>query len=189
MAANKNSKSSKAGKSSSTFAHLDELANIQPTIRKDGDRKVTGGRDDAVRAKLNECTTPAQVADLASAFGISDKEIEYRAKAASNFGQFTMVIGNRMRGIVRRIEDAKAKDKDLSPADAASKGVGRKFLDGAAVKPAKAKPASKQPAKKATKTEAKKTTAKPAAPGKRGKKIVTLAEYEAEAKAEQKLAS
>lgn len=82
-------------------------------VDKSGKRKTTVARQDAVSEKLAECTTPEQVVELAGDFGIRADELTERAKRAPNFGQFRMVIGNRIRGVVNRIARAEEKGEKL----------------------------------------------------------------------------
>lgn len=83
-------------------------------------RRVTShNRNDQVAAELAKCNSASEVGAFAMRFGLSEREVRTRAKAAPNFGQYRMVIGNRIRGIVNRIRKAKQKGVKLSPAAAA----------------------------------------------------------------------
>jgi hypothetical protein len=86
---------------------------------KEGARKTSTARSDSVSERLSECETPEEIAAFAMEFGLSQKEIKERVEKAPNFGQFRMVVGNRIRGIVNRVAKAKEKGVKLSVEDAA----------------------------------------------------------------------
>jgi len=73
-----------------------------------------GGRYDGVTDLLAKCNGPTDIALVAHKFGIPKKEIVTKAKKASSFGQFRMVIGNKLRGICSRLENANRKGEKLS---------------------------------------------------------------------------
>ncbi len=79
------------------------------TIRRkrDGERKVGAGKQDSVTEELSKCENLDQMRDLASNFGITKKEMEHRVDAAPNFGQLRMVVGNRIRGVLSRMDREK----------------------------------------------------------------------------------
>lgn len=138
---------------SNKWAKLDGLDNLTPRLYKQGERegqrKIGTSKADAVSDAMAECVTPSDVAELAQKFGLTDDEIMHRAEVASNFGQFRMVIGNRIRGVCHKIEVAKEQGVELSVQDAAAS----KKLLGAKAK-VKAKAGKKTAAKKATKKTA-----------------------------------
>jgi len=86
------------------FKKLDEMENIRPKFRADGRRRITVALPDEVSEQLNSMNTPSEIATWAVQFGITPEEILRRAEIAPNFGWFRMVIGNRVRGILRRLE-------------------------------------------------------------------------------------
>jgi len=61
-------------------------------------------RNDAVSKLLATCQSPSELAKVAYRFGIPAPEIYDKAKSASSYGQFRMIIGNRIRGVVRRLK-------------------------------------------------------------------------------------
>lgn len=70
-------------------------------------RKLSNNqRNDAVATELAKCDSAATVGYMAMKFGISEQEVRARVKSAPNFGQFRMVIGNRIRGIANKIRKA-----------------------------------------------------------------------------------
>jgi hypothetical protein len=70
---------------------------------------------DKVAEALSKANSVSEIGAIAMKLGITADEIIQRANAAPNFGQFRMVIGNRIRGIARRIQ----KDKSLTMKEAA----------------------------------------------------------------------
>lgn len=76
-------------------------------------------RNDGVAAELAKCNTAAEIGNLGMRFGLSEKEVRARARSAPNFGQYRMVIGNRIRGVVGKIRKAKQKNIRLTVAEAA----------------------------------------------------------------------
>lgn len=141
------------------FVSLDKMENLQPRPEAKGSKKrnvTEGARQDAVSEALAKCNLPSEIAALATRFGLTAEEIAERSKKAANLGGFRMVIGNRMRGVVSKIQAAQKAGVTLTAADAASMSKGRvntKIKN--AGKPAKtapkatAKPVAK-PAPKAT---------------------------------------
>jgi hypothetical protein len=129
---------------------------------KAGERKTSTARNDQVSERLSDCGTPSEVAEFAMDFGITQKEIKERVEKAPNFGQFRMVIGNRIRGIVNRVAKAKEKGTDLSLEDAAYPKTKTVARGAKAPKPPKKKAKSKG-AKSAAKPKAKKKARKKAA--------------------------
>lgn len=91
------------------------------TIRTDkkGSRKVAEGRQDAISKGIANCATPEDFVKLGNKFGIREAEVVERATAAPNFGQFRMTMGNRLRGIVARLEEAKENGKKITAEEAA----------------------------------------------------------------------
>lgn len=82
-------------------------------------RRIHAARPDAISDLLAFCRSASQIAAIASAFGLTKKEILGNARRASSFGQFRMVIGNRMRGIAKRVVAARKKGIILSAGKAA----------------------------------------------------------------------
>lgn len=113
---------------------------------KAGERKVSNARSDSVSENLGDCQTPEEIAAFAAQFGINQDEINERVEKAPNFGQFRMVIGNRIRGIVNRIAKAKEKGEKLSVEHAAYPKKNTKTVakGGKAPKGAKKKAAKKR---------------------------------------------
>ena len=85
------------------FSRLDTYKNLQVTARS---RKTDSidGRNDAVADLLSQCTYPSELARVAYRFGLTAFEIQMKAERASTFGQFRLAIGNRIRGIVSRLD-------------------------------------------------------------------------------------
>ncbi len=83
-------------------------------LTKEGDRKVSTGRADKVTEVLSKCNTRDEISDLCSKFGMTEGELDYRWRRAPNFGQFRMVIGNRLRGISSRMKKAEDKGESIS---------------------------------------------------------------------------
>ena len=99
------------------FERLDVLENLRVRRHREGDRLgrrcLNGGRNDAVTDILAECQSAAQLAAIAHRFGLSAEEILTKASRAASFGQFRMAIGNRIRGIVRRIDRARKRGREM----------------------------------------------------------------------------
>jgi hypothetical protein len=76
-------------------------------VRKDGTRRLAVKKTipDRVSKALADTKTPTELLRLCSKFGIKKDEVMDRAKAAPNFGQLRMVLGNRIRGNMRHGED------------------------------------------------------------------------------------
>lgn len=112
------------------------------TAGKTKKRRVSDhSRSDKVAEALSKCDSASAIGNLAMQFGISEKEIRARAAAAPNFGQFRMVVGNRVRGIARRVAKAKQKGQKLTLTDAA---YPKAKAGGGAKKVEKAKKAKKR---------------------------------------------
>ena len=105
------------------FERLDTLENLRIRRHQKGDRAgrrcLNGGRNDAVTDLLAECQSASQLAAVAHRFGLSAEEILTKAARAASFGQFRMAIGNRIRGIVRRIDRARRRGRDMPLREAA----------------------------------------------------------------------
>ena len=103
------------------FEHLDGMEQLKVRRRGDGSgrRHINGGCNDAVTDLLAKCQSASALAQLAHRFGIGAEEIHAKADRASSFGQFRMVLGNRIRGIVRRLDRARRRGKPLSLQEAA----------------------------------------------------------------------
>lgn len=95
--------------------------NSKPRLQVGKVRRLHAARSDAISDLLALCRSASQIAAVASIFGVTKKEIVVKAQNASSLGQFRMVIGNRMRGIARRIAEAKRKGIIISAAQAARK--------------------------------------------------------------------
>lgn len=117
----------------SKFKPLNDLPNLVVRTYKQGERagirKQSAARGDEISERLSACATPSDVADFASAVGLTNGEIAHRASNASNFGQFRMVIGNRVRGIIKVLEEAQKAGKVMSKEQAAALGSGKQFAD------------------------------------------------------------
>ena len=135
---------------------------IQPRRYKTGDRagqrRLHKSRQDPVSEELANCNGVDEIAALAVKFGITDEEIRSRMSHAPNFGQFRMVVGNRLRSVVKRIEAAEKAGMTLSASDAA-------YPKEAKARAKKAKAEKKSPAKK--KVAAKKAKAEKKSPPKK----------------------
>jgi len=100
------------------YEHLDAMENLK--VRKHrhgadaGRRCLNGGCNDAVTDLLGQCQSPSQLAQIAGRFGLSAEEITCKAQRAVGFGQFRMAIGNRIRGIVRRIDRARRQGRPIT---------------------------------------------------------------------------
>ncbi len=83
-----------------------------PSTRKDGTRRTGNDRGDEVAKLLRECNSIEEI--ISACDGIIDAaELRERHKKAPNFGQFRMVVGNRLRGEIarrRKADDAEAKE-------------------------------------------------------------------------------
>lgn len=121
------------------------------TVGKDKKRRkvADASRRDAVAEALAKCNSTAEIAALGIRFGLSEDEVKTRAQSATNFGLYRMTIGNRIRGVVSRIQKASRKGMKLSNHDAAYPPKRART----------AKPAKKtiKPVKKVAKKVAKKT--------------------------------
>lgn len=104
------------------FEELDTMEHLKVRTEPGGRRVTTGGRNDAITDLLGACQLPSQLAALARRFGLSVGEIRLKAERASGFGQFRMAVGNRIRGIVRRIDRSRRRGRSLSLAEAACRG-------------------------------------------------------------------
>jgi len=102
------------------FKSLDKLLPATPARKGSNRRRVTENkRHDRTSEILDKCNSASEIANLAMKFGFTEHDIRNRAKAASGFGQFRMVMGNLIRGVVNRISRAKRKGQTLSVTDAA----------------------------------------------------------------------
>lgn len=149
----------------SKFTSLNQLPNLAIRTYKQGDRagkrKLTAGRDDEIAQALSQCNNPSDVADFASQVGITDAEIAARASSASNFGNFRMTLGNRIRGILNVMEKAQKEGRTLTKKQAAAHGAGKQYADPKDLPPKKVRVA-KPKAEKLAKVAKPKTTKKPA---------------------------
>lgn len=84
---------------------LSGMANITVRTKANGERRRTVSVQDKLGKELADANTPIDMGKLAMKFGINEDEILTRAKSSPNFGQFRMVLGNRIRGISRRMKE------------------------------------------------------------------------------------
>jgi len=105
------------------FERLDTLEQFRPnqcgkpvraTYRE---RKAV--KKDGVAWILSECNSAHDIAIVAHRFGLSVEEIYATASRAASVGQFRMAIGNRIRGIIRRIDRARKGGRDITLREAA----------------------------------------------------------------------
>lgn len=88
------------------LASLNRRPNLQPRVSPaTKSRRRTDSIDDRVARELAAAETAADIGKVAIKHGIEPKEVQYRAEAAPNLGQFRMVLGNRIRGEQRRKGD------------------------------------------------------------------------------------
>lgn len=99
-----------------SISALDKMKNIAVRTKASGERRVTFSRNDKTAEALAKADTPAAMGKLAVQHGISVEEILERGRKSPNFGQFRMVLGNRIRGVVKR----RKENPSLSMADAAN---------------------------------------------------------------------
>ena len=103
--------------------NLASLNKVLPcnTANKSTDRRNVSKnhKNDAVATELAKCNNAEDVGNFAMKLGISEQEVRTRAKAAKNFGLYRMVIGNRARGIAKKMVAAKNAGVKLTFADAA----------------------------------------------------------------------
>lgn len=147
--------------SSSDFSKLDNLAHLQPNVKADGHRKVSkAAKDDQISVAFAKANSASDIAGIASKFGIPDGFITQAAEKAPNFGQFGMVMRNAVRGVVNRLERAKAVGEKMTVQEAAlaSRAI-RRFVKGGAA-PAKTRDESTKVPAKTAKKAVKKTTKK-----------------------------
>lgn len=152
---------------------LDKVPHLQPRVlKKSKTRRLSAAVEDRTAEELAAAEKPSEMAAIALKVGIRVEEILERADAAPNFGQFRMVLGNRIRGTIARIAEAKkagAKvDEQLKTDCAYPKEARARARKEKALKPKPAK--KKEPAKKKVtkkkvtkkKVSKKKLTKKPA---------------------------
>jgi len=105
---------------------LNDLNKVLPCnmVGKDKKRRKVSdaNRHDAVADALAKCNSTLEIAALGVKFGLTEEEVKSRAASAKNFGLYRMTIGNRIRGIVSRIQKAAKKGIKLSQHDAAYPG-------------------------------------------------------------------
>lgn len=82
---------------------LNALANLIVKVGKDGNRRTLDYTTGGVGEELAACKTPADIGAVAVKHGLTEEEVKERAETASNFGQYRMVIGNRLAAIERRM--------------------------------------------------------------------------------------
>jgi hypothetical protein len=101
------------------FDHLNADPRLAPR-RSGGQRTVDmGARVDAVTDVFARCETPADLARLGCRFALTREEVLAKAERATGFGQFRMALGNRIRGICRRLELAQRRGREMSLLEAA----------------------------------------------------------------------
>jgi len=105
------------------FEHLDRMPNLRVLRQKGGDlrgpRRLEVGCNDAVTDLLGRCQSASELASVCLRFGIPPEEILRKARGAVSFGQFRMAVGNRIRGIVRRMDRARREGREMSLEEAA----------------------------------------------------------------------
>lgn len=144
---------------------LSNIKNIQPRVgAKSGKRRTSVSKGDEIATALDKAQTPDAVAALAGKYGITDAEVLERAKKAPNFGQWRMVLGNRIRGIVKRIAEAKAKGNTLTREQAAYPKLHRAKINAAKAATKKVEASKKVTTKKVSKKVVKKTATARVAP-------------------------
>ncbi len=105
-----------AKKTLNAISGIDTLPNLVVRVKKTtGHRRITDFNTGSVGAELAKAESPSAIAAIAMDHGIREDEIVERAKNAPNFGQFRMVLGNRIKAIAAR----HAADKSISAEDAA----------------------------------------------------------------------
>lgn len=182
-------------KTNPELAKINGYKNLTVKTRKsDGERRRVNHNSNEIGDILADCSTPAEIGQVAVDNGIRAEEVLERAKAAPNFGQFRMVIGNRVMAVVRRLKNiakptaddiaAAAYPKEASAARRAAKKAEREKAK--AEKPAKPSKVAKKATKKVSKKKGK---------GKRGHGIkvvdgdeqpLTKGQVQAEEKAAEK---
>ena len=100
------------------FSQLDAL----PHLKHRSAGRPLAGRNDALTDLLSECYSPSELAVVAVKFGVREEEIHGTAVRSSGFGQFRMVMGNRLRGILIRLERSSRRGESLSILQAAYPG-------------------------------------------------------------------
>ena len=73
-----------------------------------------GGLHDAVAELLAECSTPGELARVASAFGLPDRDIREHGKRAG-YKRFSMKLSERIRAICRRLRRARRFGLSITP--------------------------------------------------------------------------
>lgn len=87
------------------LAVIDELDNMARKIRKSDDtRRRVGHVTFDTGEELAALELPSEIAKYAMSWGITEAEAIRRATDAPNFGQYRMVIGNRVRAIKARLD-------------------------------------------------------------------------------------
>lgn len=96
----------------STLLALNDRTNLQMKVKKStGVRRRVGSIEDVAANLLEQAETPAQMAELAINNHIRLEEVMGHADRAPNFGQFRMVLGNRIRSVIKR----KTANPELPP--------------------------------------------------------------------------
>lgn len=139
----------------SQFAPLDKIEKLQPRIKKRSGKRyiAAGARPDQVSEAMDKLSKVSEVAALAFKFGCPVEWIETVAKTSPNFGQFSMRIRNKIRGIATRLKVAESEGIKVKLEDVFDPGDFRKLLRGVEIgeKPAQKKTAPKPAQKKTTK--------------------------------------
>lgn len=94
---------------------LDKLEHLQPRIlKKSKTRRLSAAVEDRTAEELAAAEIPSEMGAIALKVGIRVEEVIERAEAAPNFGQFRMVLGNRIRGTIARIAEAKKSGEKVT---------------------------------------------------------------------------
>lgn len=150
---------------SKTVLALNDMDNLRRKTKKTtGERRRTPNDTvaDEVSSQLSAAETPSEMAQIAMEWGLSEDEVVGIATRAPNWGQFRMVVGNRLRGVQQRLAEFdgdRAKAAYPREARKAARDAAKAARDAAkAAAPAKAPKAPVAP--KVTKKTSKKTGGK-----------------------------
>ena len=101
------------------FSSLDRLSHLKARHTSNGSHRRCPARHDLVAQCFAACDKPSQIAQLAQACGLKKAEIFRLAKNASSFGNWSMVLRNRIRGTLRVLANARKHGVKLTPQEAA----------------------------------------------------------------------
>jgi len=87
------------------FKTLDHRRKLRPRRRMHA-AIVEAPCPDAIAEAFGQCQRPSEIAELAYRFGLTKAEILSKARRARGIGQYRMILTNRIRGIVRRLDKA-----------------------------------------------------------------------------------